>query len=472
MRESLTYILFLPALMAAAVIATPADAVSASGAAATTRPAYKTFRYDEDFSTLADPAQRTLPLDELKYLRLADHPRVTLTLGGEARTRYEYYGEPGFGRRGRAYDDFVLQRLLLHADCRVGDHLRLFAQTVSGWEAGSAFDPSATQDDVLDLQQGFADFIFGDPHGDRVTVRTGRMEMGFGSFRLVTPRDPTNARLNFDGLRTTLKFCDATVDAFLTRPVQQKRGVFNDGENDDQTFWGLYATTPVSGAALHIDVYYLGLRRENARFYTGVGTDERHSLGTRGWGTIGGFDYDVEGVYQFGDFAGDEIRAWTLASSVGYTWNDVAWKPRLGLKTNIASGDTDRDDGRSETFYALFPRQGYFSEINLLAPSNFFDIHPSLQFRPADRLLVTTSWDPFWKFSEHDAIYGPGRVAIPASASRGRYVGSTFDVQAEWSPTPQLTVAACYAHFFAGEAVTSAGGKSSDFFGTWITLKF
>ena len=65
------------------------------------RPGYKSFRFDEDFSALADPALRTQPLDDLKYIPLGDEPRTWLTLGGEARTRYEYFNEPGFGENSK-----------------------------------------------------------------------------------------------------------------------------------------------------------------------------------------------------------------------------------------------------------------------------------------------------------------------------------------------------------------------------------
>lgn len=436
------------------------------------RPAFRAFRYDEDWSAFADPSLHTRPLDELKYIRLADDPDVSLSLGGESRTRYEYFKNPGFGLRGLSRDDYVLQRLLLHADLRIGSHLRIFTQPVSAWQFGPESPRSPIQDDRLDLQQAFVDLVLGDPKGDSLTLRAGRMEMSYGSSRLVSSREPANVRLNFDGVRGTLRVAGATIDAFLTRPVEQELGVFNDGQNDSQTFWGLYSTVPINGRRLNIDVYYFGLERENARFDSGVASDRRHSVGGRLWGLIDGLDYDVEGVFQFGEFGEDDIVAWTLASNVGYTWENAAWKPRVGLKANVASGDTDPSDSTQGTFFAMFPRQGYFSEINLLAPSNFFDLHPSLQVRPREDLSMTLSWDPYWKFSEDDAIYSPRGVAIPANRSAGRYVGSTLNGQLDWTISPQASFTAFVAYFFAGEAVTSAGGEDASYFGSWITFKF
>lgn len=435
------------------------------------RPEFKTFRYDEDWRSLADPARRSEPLDGLKFIRLDDD--VSLTIGGELRTRYEAFEDPGFGLRAYARDDYALQRILIHGDLRVGDRFRAFAQVVSAFQLGSESTPSPIQDDVLDLQQAFGDLKLGE-EDTTITFRAGRMEMAYGSSRLVSPRDPPNVRLNFDGVRAMLALGGGIkIDAFLTRPVEQERGVFNDGENDGQTFWGLYATIPLAkDGAINTDLYFFGLRRENARFAAGVGIEDRQSVGSRLWGKSSGFDYDVEGVYQFGSFGDLDIRAWTLASNIGYTWSKVAGTPRLGLKANIASGDTDPSDRTLGTFNALFPRQAYFNELGILAPANFIDLHPSLSIKPARDLTLAVSWDPFWRFTERDAVYAPGRIAIPAAATSGRYVGSTLDLQADWSITTQLSVTAYYGHFFAGTAVENAGGEDTDFLGAWATFKF
>ena len=450
------------------------DAQQTGDAAATRRPTFKPFRFDENWSALRDPELQTEPLDSLKFIPLNTlDPNRYLSIGGEFRTRYDYFRNPGFGLRGLDHDDFALQRLLLSADLQVDEHLRVFVQTVSGFQIGSESDHSPQQDDALDLQQCFAQVRFGDSKDLALQFRAGRMEMGFGSYRLVSPRDPTNVRQNFDGVRATVAWSGVTLDAFLNRPVEQKRALFNDGENDAQTFWGLYATLPLTpNKSVNADVYYLGLRRENARFNAGIGTDERHSAGSRLWGAYAGLDYDVEGVLQFGTFGTQQIRAWTVASNVGYTWSDAPWKPRLGIKANFASGDTSRNDGTLGTFYALFPRQGYLSELNLLAPSNFFDLHPSLQLKPLDTVTLSASVDPLWRYTTADGVYGPGRVAIPASASSGRYVGTTIDFQVDWSISRQLSLTAYYGHFFKGDAVRDAGGKNVDYAGVWLTFKF
>lgn len=451
-------------------------------------PPFKLFRYDEDYSYLADPARRTAPLDNLKYIPLNDSGTATLSLGGEARSRYEYSSAPAFGLRAPGHDDYFLQRILFHADLHVGDregfHARAFLQLLSGLVAGEEFPKPGNQDNALDLQQGFAELIWGDNRAPAVnagstafSLRAGRQEMGLGSFRLVTSREPTNARLAFDGLRATLHADSMTFDAFLVRPTDHKIGLFNDGQDDNTTFWGLYASIPLlPERKLAVDVYYMGLNRENTRFQPGVGDELRHSIGSRLWGRAQGWDHDTEAVLQFGDFdlpgSSQDILAWTIASNTGYTFEQAAWKPRVGLKLNLATGDSDPTDDRLGTFNPLFPRNNYFSDANLLAPYNFFDIHPSLTLKPTDALTITTGLDVFFRQSTDDAVFSPTGIVIPAQASDNRYVGSTLTLVADWAINRHLTLSASYAHFFKGDVVEDAGGKDVNYFGAWLTAKF
>lgn len=301
--------------------------------------------------------------------------------------------------------------------------------------------------------------------------------MGFGSYRLITSREPTNARLAFDGFRATLNTRPTTIDAFLVRPTDHKIGLFNDGQHDDTAFWGLYSTTPLTeDRRLILDMYYLGLNRESARYQSGFGDELRHSFGVRLSGKAKGWDHDTEAVFQVGTFdqpaASQDILAWTIASNTGHTFEHSAWRPRLGLKLNVASGDDDPSDGRLGTFNPLFPRNNYFSDANLLAPYNFFDIHPTLTVRPTESLSLTAGWDAYFRYSTSDAVFSPTGIVIPATASDDRFVGSTLTLVADWTVNRHLTLTVSYAHFFRGQVVSDAGGKDVDYFGVWLTAKF
>lgn len=440
-------------------------------------PPFRVLRYDEDYRYLADPARRVDALDRLKYVPLGDDPDSFVSFGGEARTRYEYFDAPGFGLRGVAHDDFVLQRFLLHADVHTGErtgwHGRAFVQLLAGFVGGEELPKSAVQDNQLDLQQGFVDVAA----GTTATLRVGRQELLLGSARLVTPRDPTNARLTFDAARGMVELGEHHLDLLLARPVRPDTETFDDDQDDQQLLWGLYSTHVLAPKGrLGLDVYLLGLEREAVRFDRQRGDEVRHSVGLRLAGRDGGFDHDTEAVFQFGtyDVAGrarQEIRAWTLASHTGYTFADVGWQPRLGFKCNVASGDRDPGDGQLETFDPLYPRLNYFSDAALFAPSNFFDVHPSLRLQLAADLVFTLTSDLFFRQSRDDAVYGPNGPVLFGDGSGSRFVGSTTSVMLEWRLSRRVDWTCNFVHFARGDVVQDNGGGDVEFFASWLTLR-
>jgi hypothetical protein len=301
------------------------------------RPTIEPHRFDEDWRPLCDPALQTAPADRLKCIPLA--PATTLTLGGELRKRLEATYNPRFGL-SQDRDSVLLHRALVHADLRVGQRARVFVQLGFFDQSGRDGRPAPTDINRLDVTQAF--FDFNAPIAAGVgTLRFGRQELSFGSSRLVSVREGPNVRRSFDGGRAFWTGGGYRADAFYVRPVAIEPGTFDDGRVDGEAFWGAYLTGPAPGAeALKIDAYYLGYERVGAVFAVGIEDERRHTLGLRLFGAQDGVDWDIEGAVQVGTFGSQDIRAWTVASDVGYRFENVPLKPRLGMKADVASGDS------------------------------------------------------------------------------------------------------------------------------------
>jgi hypothetical protein len=157
----------------------------------------------------------------------------------------------------------------------------------------------------------------------------------------------------------------------------------------------------------------------------------------------------LEAVLQWGSFGSGDILAWTVASDTGYTWRQAPWTPRLGLSTNVASGDRNPDNRNLQTFNPLFPRGNYFSELSLLGPRNFYNVHPFVTVRPRDDLALIADFDFFWRLETEDGIYSPsGQLLRAASGSDARHVGNELSLNAAWQINPHLSVTAIYSHFW------------------------
>jgi hypothetical protein len=433
-------------------------------------PPYTLLRYTERYSYLADESNRTDIFDTVKYMPLtSDNPESYLSLGGEIRERYESYHNQGFGVTGPKSNEYGLQRILLHADLHVNERLRFFIQGISSVQFGGEVKSPVNQN-PLDFQQGFIDYTFGDstPDGERLTVRGGRFSMAYGSSRLVATRGGPNTPLKFDGLQIIAsKEGKSKIYAFLTRPVKEDRYEF-DTPNQDQVFYGIYTTKPIN-SSLSADLYYLGFKNEQAKYVDAQGVENRHTIGTRLFGKMGNWDYDVEPVYQFGHVGNKDIQAWTLATDAGYTFEDYHWSPRLGLKFDVASGDNHKNDDELGTFSPLFYKATYFNEANLFRPANITDLHLSLQLQPSENLTATFGTDSIWRFSKNDAVYSStGSVTLPVN-NDGTYVGATAEAALQWKVNRHIVSTISYVHFYASGYVENAGGGDVDYIATWMS---
>jgi len=466
------HVRFIPILLALPAT-TLADDMTATSEAKFTPPSYKVLRFDENYLCLTNPAARSDVFDSIKYIPLwnTNHPNYYLTIGGELRERFEGMHNPDFGLSGD-HDAYWLQRATLLGDLHLGDRIRIFAEGISGIIEGETQPAPPPQNDPIDLQFAFVDLILYLADDENLTVRLGRFGMSLGAGRLVATRASPNIPFKFDGAELIYNLPQWQATAFLTRLVNETPKGF-DTDDDSVAFWGLY-TTHWFGAARNVgvDLYYLGIEREQGAYASGVGYELRHSFGARFFGAKNGFDWNAEGVFQTGTFAGETILAWTASLDSGYTWN-VKFQPRLGLKTDIASGDTNPNDGRQGTFDALYFKSGYFNDASLLRPENIIDVHPNLAFQLTKTVSMNGGADIFWRYSKHDGIYAPpGFIQIPPNPSASSYVGTATDVNFEWHVQKHITFLASYVHFFTGDYIHSAGGGDVNYFSATVSFLF
>ncbi len=437
-----------------------------------TPPGYKMLRFDEDYSYLTNKDNRTDLVDPVKYIPLRqEHPLWYLTIGGELRERYEGHYDPNFGIGGKGSDSYLLQRITLLTDVHLGERLRFFAEGISGVIEGESQPAPHVQDDPIDLQFAFVDVVPWLKDDERLTLRVGRFGMSFGAGRLVATRAAPNIPFRFDGFEALYSRPGWNVTAFLTQPAKDSGHI--DSEDHSTTFWGIYATHYFDAPrTLGLDLYYLGIHREDGKYASAIADEHRHTLGAREFAARNHWDWEAEQMLQVGSFGDESILAWSAAINVGYTW-DTTWNPRLGLKAGATSGDDNPNNGHLGTFDALFFKSGYFNDASLIRPQNIISVHPNFTVHPLPKVTVDGGASPFWRYSRNDAVYAvPGFVEIPALRNASSYVGTAFDVNLTWQLQRHVNVQASYVHFLTGSYVHQAGGSDVDYFSTTITFLF
>ena len=442
-------------------------AVAVAPASEAADPAFEMFRWNEDYRYLTEKAQLNT-YQSLKYqpVEMAGHAGF-VSFGGSVRSRINAYDNDRFGLQGGADGTVWLQRFYGHSDIHLGDGFRAFVELSANYaDASGDLAPGPFDKDGAALGQVFFDWKIANSRW-----RIGRQEMGLGSARLMGTRDGANVRRSYDGLRWDTSYGGAQWNVFYLQQVDVEEGSFNNASHHDDAIWGLNSTWVLGRGSA--DFYYLELDRKNAVYVQGVEHETRHSLGMRLYGMQNGWDWDFEALYQFGDFGDSDIRAWTVASVIGYQFASARWQPRIALSVNVASGDSDPDDGRLQTFNPLFPNLAYFEEAAIYAPQNFYNIEPEISWLLTPQLSLALDWNFFWRLEKHDAVYVRGLAPLPGTAAvSGHFVAHTPSVSLDYQWGRHLSMDPSVSRFVAREVIKQAGGDDANFFKVQIEWKF
>ncbi len=162
------------------------------------------------------------------------------------------------------------------------------------------------------------------------------------------------------------------------------------------------------------------------------------------------------GVQRLDQVAGAGI------AEIGYQLPDVWGKPWLRTGVNIASGDSDPDDGDRNTFFNILPTNHlYYGYADALAFSNLIDLMVQLKLSPLPKLGLELVFHQFWLYTQNDFRYfGSGAYAkrslgFSRTASNGsNNVGQEVDFVMNYQVNEHLGLMAGVAHLFGGNVLS------------------
>jgi len=204
------------------------------------------------------------------------------------------------------------------------------------------------------VHQGFFDWRIQGWEEETVTLRLGRQKVGFGSGLLIAPAEGLNLRRSMDGASIAVKkgrmeYRDAPPGLDLTKRVWRC-----SGPHAVVLGHRIYHGAPVL-EIVNIGIYYLGFDHKHPVFAKGIGREIRETAGVRTWKYFGDdWDYDNEGLVQWGTFRGAPIRAWAFSENIGYTFGNAPLRPRLGFRSDATSGDLGLQSRDLSSFDPLF----------------------------------------------------------------------------------------------------------------------
>lgn len=375
----------------------------------------------------------------------------------------------------------------------------------------------AEGNDALDLR--LAAVIFGDPKTSRVVATLGRQTILLGEERLAGASEWNNFARTFDAIKVSWAVTpgQTTATLFVSSVVNIQGTTSGEGwkfdrSSTDDLFGGAYLTHKLDAAST-LEGYVLWRdKKDNNPIYsaptaaipvaarTAAAYDIGQDILTFGTRYVlpppkdGGFDSEVEAALQTGrvnrqttaatgPYAGSgatlDQRAWALHTLVGYTPAHTAWNPRFDLEYNLASGDTDRADGKNGSFMNLFPsNHKFYGFMDVFAWKNLREFVATARFAPLPKTTVRLDWHDFSLFTAHDAWYRANGVATvrplnAAAQNAPRHAGGEFDVTITCTPASWATVDLGWSRFSAGPYLGATGAQSdANFFYVQTTCKF
>jgi hypothetical protein len=431
-------------------------------------PAYRPLRYEEDWSVLRD-ARGGDVFDPIKFIPLDEAEDVWLTLGGTIREQLEIYHHQDFGT-GPEQDAYLLHRFYPYADLHFGDPVRAFLMLKNVLAFGTQNDPFPSQENTLDLHMAFVDLAFGSPEL-RLTIRPGRQELLYGAGRLIDDRAGPNSRWTYDVVRVLLESAGSfRIDALAGRPVLPEKDGFDDSGASDIAVWGVYANF-----AAGLDVYWLGIRREDWTFEEGTGDALRNSFGVRWFATApSGPDWNVEAIVQVGDFDGGDLRAWAFNADVGWIYGTLVWTPRIGCRIDVHSGDRQAGDGELETFDPFFPRGILQGEAGSFGPPNLVAVTPELILLPGPDFYIGCRWSFYWRQSLDDGLYSLNLFPYaPAGTDEHRYIGRELSLTFGWNLDRHVGFWTVFSWTETGAFLEDSGYTEDQlFYSATVTIRF
>lgn len=382
-------------------------------------------------------------------------------IGGNIRIRGNYFNMDSFGK-----SSFIEQRTRLNVKADFTQDVSAFIELDSYDVWGEDFRSwyicgnDWRGDDNVALYQAYIEArnMWDTP----LTVRVGRQEIALGNQWLVGTNDSTRFfyGLSFDALRVTFANDVVSIDAIAAK-LAENYGDFGD---DDVDFYALYGSY-IGIEDVTLDAYWMFIRDDAGAFgkqFLNGSTVDLHTVGLRGAGVIGGFDFELEAAYQFGDVddvpGGNWLVWWKKAdvdydsfgvnAEIGYTF-DAAVQPRIFARFTYLGGGDDRGtwwrpNNRDLPFNRLFSNVRY---------SEFLDDYTFANGALSNALIYTLGIQVLATESLELKLVGSYFDTDEDWGTREDKIGWEVGAYGEYNYSEDLVIRAGYAHFFGDEAL-------------------
>ncbi len=378
-------------------------------------------------------------------------------IDGKLRIRGNYFNMDDAVTLGDT--SFVEQRTRLGVKADFTDGVSVYMELDSYDNWGEDFrsqayltgvDARAASGDDVEFYQAYVNVA--EMWGTPLNLRVGRMELSAGSEWLVGVNDTSAlfTGLSWDGIMLTYQTDMLRVSAAALKGCE----TFGDFGEDDCDFYVLYGSY-TGLEEIEIDAYWMFVRGD----ISPLGTEtDLHTVGLRGAGIVGAFDFELEVAKQFGEIEDGRARlcgsddldyeGWGINAELGYTF-EMNWSPRVYLGFAWLEGPDDDDE---LGFNRLASNWEYSEILANTDMSNVFVYRLGVGVMPSENIELalaaayfqqdeTDEWNFLWWSDDEDDA-----------------VGWELGLYGDYQYSEDLVFRAGWAHFFALDGIEDFGG--------------
>lgn len=431
------------------VIVTAVRAAGCRTAAAVLMVVASTVQAQQSATAAATPVRRDA-FDHLKNIPLAGSKPLTLTIGGHARWREEFFR--GFNTLP-LNDDHSQTRLLLATELMAGRKSGAWARTFAEFRDAQSYGRTlpggvrSNDADRADFQTAYVDVGFRSS-----ALRVGRQEIGLARERLFGAPDWSNTRRSSQGMRLQLVHGPLALEAVDARPIIVRLRLPNLADST-QRFRTLSIGSAPGAKPLTrgLPAIWQGYWYEQQVHPATRPMDRAYRITSGGrvqwqWGTASSSpvsrSLEFEGARQFGTVGTRTISAGFWVAEAQWQWKRARGAPTLALGFEEGSSERPASSNTLEQFTVLYPAahmHGGYADV--IGRPNVRELHAISQWTPYRAVDLRGAWYHFDRLRLDDGVYTKQNTVFRASvASRARHVAEELDITGTWRATSHWRV--------------------------------
>lgn len=299
----------------------------------------------------------------------------------------------------------------------------------------------------LDLHQAYFNVknIFGLPFN----LKVGRMELAYGSHRLIGTVGWHNVGRSFDG--SVLKLVTNSVDVDFIGARVNESGLV--GDSLDQFLFSAYGNIKavkkliIQPFAIYENTFSTDFNRITLGLHVSCKDKQK------------AFQQDLDAAYQLGSQdASTDIAAYMVAYNAGYTFNTKI-KPMLGAGIAYLSGDDGSDADKYKVFNTLYATNHKFygyMDYFLNIPTNTYglglmDVHVKTSIVPVKKLKLALAYHMFNANADYKLLDGSTSTSF----------GSEIDLTLTYKYDSNVKFVGGFSYFAPGDIFKEKKGMDS-----------